>query len=168
MLGERHVRTLLEGALSGCKQADQAEVLLSTEDSALTRFANNTIHQNVAERNSSLHVRVVIGKRIGVARANSLEASAVREAAESACTIARFSAENPDFVSLPSPGPAAQPVKAFADTTAKVSPEQRARGVRTIIRQAEDSQLTAAGAYSTSCDEIAVANSLGVFAYQAS
>jgi len=66
MLGKKHVRTLLEGALVACKEADQAEVLLTTSDEALTRFANNTIHQNVAERNSSLHVRVVMGKRIGV------------------------------------------------------------------------------------------------------
>ena len=31
--------------------ADQTEVLLISQDSALTRFANNQIHQNVAEKN---------------------------------------------------------------------------------------------------------------------
>ncbi|HLY64712.1 MAG TPA: TldD/PmbA family protein [Chloroflexota bacterium] len=168
MLGERHIRTIVEGALSACKQADQAEVLLSTSDEALTRFANNAIHQNVAERNSSLQVRVVIGKRIGVAGANSLEGKAVREAAESACALARLSEENGDFVSLPSGGKAKAVSEAFAESIAAETPEQRAAGVSTMIRRAERDGLTAAGAYSTSCDEVAVANSLGVFAYQPS
>ena len=124
MLGERHVRTLLEGALHACKGADQAEVLLSTSDEALTRFANNTIHQNVAERNSMIRVRVVIGKRIGVATANSLEAKAVGEAAEAAYTIARFSEENADFQSLPAPGGSAKPMdEAFSDVTAATASE---------------------------------------------
>jgi PmbA protein len=169
VLGQRHVRTILEGALLACKEATQAEVLLSASDEALTRFANNTIHQNVAERNSSLQVRVVFGRRIGVARANSLEASAVRQAAASACTIAQFSEENPDFVSLPAQDGAVSAIpEAFAEPTAATSPEQRANAVRTIIRRAEKDKLVAAGAYSTTCEEVAVANSLGVFGYQPS
>jgi predicted Zn-dependent protease len=169
VLGERHVRTILEGALAACPQADQAEALLFTEDSALTRFANNTIHQNVAERSASLHVRVAIGKRIGVARTDSLEAQAVREAAESACTIAGFSEEDPDFASLPAPAGAIQPIAAgFSEATAASTPRQRADAVLAMIRRAEQDRLTAAGACSTSCEEVAVANSLGVFAYQPS
>lgn len=169
MLGERHIRTLLDGALAACKEADQTEVLLTTSDEALTRFANNTIHQNVAERNASVHVRAVIGKRIGVARANSLEAQAIREAAESACTIARYSEENPDFTSLPAPADAmAAILEAFSERTAGSSPEQRAKAVQAVIRRAERDKLVAAGTYSTSCDEVAVVNSLGVFAYQPS
>jgi PmbA protein len=169
MLGEKHARTLMEGALAACKEANQAEVLLFTDDSALTRFANNTIHQNVAERNSSLHVRAVIGTRIGVATTNSLEAQAVRDAAESACTIARFSAENPDFTSLPSPAASIVDVpEAFSEVTAGRTPKQRADAVTAIIRRAERDKLVAAGAYSTGCAEVAVVNSLGTFAYQQS
>lgn len=168
MLGEKHVRTILEGALAACREATQAEVVLTTSDEALTRFANNTIHQNVAERNTSLRVRVAIGKRIGVASANSLEAQAVRQAAETACTIARFSEENPDFVSLPQAEPVAAMPQAFAEDTAHATPRQRAQAVKTIIRRAEKDKLVAAGAFSTSCEEVAVANSLGVFAYQPS
>jgi predicted Zn-dependent protease len=169
MLGERHIRTILEGALAGCKEASQAEAVLFTDDSALTRFANNTIHQNVAERNSSLRVRAVVGKRIGVASTNSLEAQAIREAAESACAMARFSEENPDFISLPGPsGPVVSIAEAFSEGTAATTPDQRAAAVTTMIRRAEADRLTAAGAYRTECGEVAVANSLGVFAYQAS
>ena len=34
---------------------------------ALTRFANNYIHQNVEETDTSITVRAVLGKKIGVA-----------------------------------------------------------------------------------------------------
>ncbi|HEX6511515.1 MAG TPA: TldD/PmbA family protein [Chloroflexota bacterium] len=168
MLGERHIRTIVEGALAARTEASQAEVLLTISDEALTRFASNTIHQNVAERNSSVRVRVAIGKKIGVASTNSLEARAVRDTAESACAIARYSEENPDFVSLPKAERVPPLAQAFSDATAAVTPEQRAKAVRDIIRRAEADKLTAAGTYSTSCQEVALANSLGTFAYQPS
>ena len=45
----------------------EAEVLVSSEESALTRFANSEIHQNVAETNVTINLRFVVGKRVGVA-----------------------------------------------------------------------------------------------------
>ncbi|MBV9120532.1 MAG: TldD/PmbA family protein [Chloroflexi bacterium] len=168
VLGERHLRTLIEGALSACKSATQAEVVLTSEDSSLTRFASNTIHQNVAERNTSIRVRAVLGRRIGVASTNSLEAAAIKQAAESACEIARYAEENPEFESLPAPRPVQPVAGAFSEATAASTPEQRAAAAGTLIRYAESSGLVAAGTVAASCDETAVGNSLGTFAYQAS
>ena len=45
--------------LIGLSAADQTEVVAIGTDSALTRFANSTIHQNVGERN--VQVRVADG-----------------------------------------------------------------------------------------------------------
>ena len=39
----------------------EVEAILASDTSALTRFANNAIHQNVSERNTQLSVRAVIG-----------------------------------------------------------------------------------------------------------
>src|SRR5207245_1240771 len=47
--------------------ADETEVLVTEQDGALTRFANNGIHQNVAERNTTVRVRVVKNGKTGVA-----------------------------------------------------------------------------------------------------
>ena len=44
------------------------------EDSALTRFANSEIHQNVAETNVTINLRVVVGKRVGVASSGRTDA----------------------------------------------------------------------------------------------
>ena len=45
---------------------------------ALTRFANNTIHQNVAERERALSVRPVIGSRTARASTNRLDPDSIR------------------------------------------------------------------------------------------
>jgi hypothetical protein len=55
----------LEAALR--EGVTEAEALVMAEDSALTRFANSEIHQNVAETNVVINLRVVVGKRVGVA-----------------------------------------------------------------------------------------------------
>ena len=47
--------------------AGEAEVLVMREDGALTRFANSEIHQNVAQRDVAVNLRVVLGKRVAVA-----------------------------------------------------------------------------------------------------
>ena len=82
--------------------ASEAEVLVTGDDSYLTRFANSEIHQNVAETNGSLNLRVAIGKRIGVASSNRLDDEGLRRLAETASAIARNSASG-DTTPLPPP-----------------------------------------------------------------
>lgn len=50
---------LLEAA--GAAGSDQAEALVVASDDALTRFAGNRIHQNVASTDTELQLRVVVG-----------------------------------------------------------------------------------------------------------
>src|SRR5690349_9788829 len=52
----------------------EAEALVIAEDEALTRFANSQIHQNVAEVDVTVNLRVAIGKRIGVASSGRTDA----------------------------------------------------------------------------------------------
>jgi len=146
--------------------AEQTEVIIMSEDSGLTRFANSYIHQNVAERNVGLRVRAVVGKKIGVASINDLSPEALERVVEKALAIAKLQPENPDFISLPSPTPIAE-VEAFDEATAAFSPEARARAVGVICRLAVNNGLIASGAFTTGGYELAVANSLGVFAYHA-
>src|SRR5712675_1583503 len=99
---EAKVRSLLNKIL-GYSQAEQTEVIYFGTESALTRFANNHIHQNVAESNHELHVRAVVGKRTGVATTNRLDDESLRRVTELALEIAHLSPENPEFHSLPGP-----------------------------------------------------------------
>lgn len=163
MLGERRIKEITDAALAA-SAAEQTEVVLISREEELTRFANSTIHQNVAESDAELRVRVVQGRRIGVASSNDLTQGGIEKVVQTASSLARLQRENPDFRSLPVPQPTVQ-VEAFVEATAGYTPEDRARVAGTICREAVAHGAVASGTFSTARMEIAVANSLGVFAY---
>ena len=92
-------------ALARAAGAGEAEALVSVDQAQLTRFANSEIHQNVAETNGTLNLRVAIGRRVGVASSNRLDDESLRRLAETATGIARQSAELEDWAGLPEPTP---------------------------------------------------------------
>jgi predicted Zn-dependent protease len=143
---------------------DQTEVLIFSNDEHLTRFAVNTIHQNVSETDVTVRVRAVFGKKTGVASGNDLSNEALQKTVESAEMAARFQQDNPDFHSLPEPQ-AAREVDAYFEPTATCAPEQRALGVSAICAMSRENNLEAAGAFSTAINELMVVNSLGTAAY---
>ena len=163
LLGERELQRIARTAMAATA-ADQVEVLVYSGTSSLTRFANNYIHQNVEETDTSVHVRAVIGKKIGVASTDVLSDEGLRSVAERAVTLARLQQDNEDFVSLPRPTPIT-PVDAFKRATADFTAEQRAEVVRAICEASVESGCIAAGAFRTAHGEVAVANSLGIWAY---
>jgi predicted Zn-dependent protease len=146
--------------------ADEVEALVSDERAQLTRFANSEIHQNVAETNGSLNLRVAIGKRVGVAGSNRLDDDGLRALAETAVAIARNSAELEDWGGLPEPTPIAEIAAAWSVGTAGATPEQRAEGVRAVIAAADAAGVRAFGSFSTAAEHLAVANSRGIRAVQ--
>ncbi len=161
---EASVRALLQKVLS-FSQAEQTEVVYNATESALTRFATNHIHQNVAESDHDLRIRAVVGKKVGVATTNRLDDESLRRTVEQALEIARIQPENPEFHSLPSPQPIT-PAPAYNERTANFAPEERARRVGVIVQLAKERGLESAGAFSTNVHYAAVANSLGIFAYE--
>src|SRR5256885_17072945 len=114
---ETSVRALLQKVLN-YSRADQTEAIYLGTESALTRFANNFIHQNVAESNHELRVRAVVGKRIGVATTNRLVDRSLQHEAEQPLDIACLSPEKPEFHSLLGPQPIV-PAYGFSERTAK-------------------------------------------------
>src|SRR5215469_9787667 len=83
--------------------ADELELLVAGGKSALTRFANNTIHQNVAEENYVASIRASFGQRTARATTNKLENESLRRAVHSAEAIARVQQPNPDLLPMASP-----------------------------------------------------------------
>ncbi len=146
--------------------ADQAEVLIYGGTSALTRFANNYIHQNVQETDLSVRVRAVLGKKTGVAATDAVTPEALRAVAERAVSLAKLQQDNEHFTSLPFPQPIAA-APALVAATAQCGAEQRAAIVATICEAADKPRLVAAGAFRTGESEAAVINSRGVWAYHA-
>jgi predicted Zn-dependent protease len=153
-------------ALAQAAGATEVEALVSDERAQLTRFANSEIHQNVAETNGSMNLRVAIGKRIGVASSNRVDDEGLRALAETATAIARNSAELDDWGGLPEPTPITEIPAAWSEETAGATPEQRAEGVRAVIAAADEAGVRAFGSYSTAAEHLSVANSHGIRATQ--
>jgi predicted Zn-dependent protease len=165
MIGQRRIKAVADGILAR-SVADQTEVVIQATDTALTRFANSSIHQNVSETNTEVRIRVVMGTRIGLATTNNLDEAALARTLEKALATARLQPENPDFKSLPGPLPI-QEVSAFSEATAGYTAEARARGAGSICVLARKEGVVASGALTTTVLEIGVVNSLGVSAYHA-
>ena len=153
-------------ALAEAAGADEVEAVVSADEARLTRFANSEIHQNVAETNQSLNLRVAIGRRVGVASSNRLDDEGLRRLADTAVAIARNSAELEDWAGLPEPTEIHELPAAWSDGTAGSTPELRAEGVRAVIAAADAAGVRAFGSFSTSAERLAVANSKGIRAGQ--
>jgi predicted Zn-dependent protease len=69
--------------------ADEVEVLFSGGTFALTRFANNAIHQNVAEENHVLSVRTVFGQRTARATSNKFDDESLRQTVKGSESLAK-------------------------------------------------------------------------------
>ncbi|MBI2777087.1 MAG: TldD/PmbA family protein [Chloroflexi bacterium] len=149
--------------------ATEAEALVTTEDAALTRFANSEIHQNVAESNVGVNLRFIIGKRIAVMSTGRTDDEGLRALVERAAATARIVEELEDWGGLPAPdGPGVlDGLEAGCATgTAEASPEFRADGARAVIAAADAQGVLAYGSFAISTEGMAVANTSGIRANQ--
>lgn len=165
MIGRDDTLKVLDKVVSYAKNFE-ASVTLRAEDLALTRFYRNHIHQNLKRHNQALTVRVVRGKRSGVASTNLLDDGSLRWAVQSAFENMEASGEDPDFPGLPRPEPI-QDVTTYVPSTANLKPKDRADACGTVISLAKQKKLQAAGTYSSAVFETAVANTAGIRAYNA-
>lgn len=148
------------------KGASQAEVTVVVNESSLTRYTHNVIHQNVAQSKYYLNLEVVVdGNKLGSTAVNSLEEEAIDESVDRALKIARVSTPDPDFISFTEPREIAPLPMIYVKRTAEVTPEEKAESIKTLIETAldYDKQVTwSTGAYSTEQMMYAIANSLGL------
>jgi PmbA protein len=146
--------------------ADEIEVLFAGGKSALTRFANNTIHQNVAEENYVVSVRTAFGGRTARSTTNKLDDESLRRVVQSSEKLTKVQHPDSDLLPVPRADENTRPTQAipgrhFTDT-ANITPAERAETVNKIVSIAEKHQLTTAGIVSTSESIEGVFNSRGL------
>src|SRR6202047_1837750 len=144
-------------------EADETEIEIDSTTDALTRFANNTIHQNVAEHTLSISVRAVVDGRTARATTNKTDQESLRRVAAAAAPLARHQPENPDLLPMLCPQKY-QKVARYFDATASENPLDRARAVTRVCKMAERAKQTAAGIFSSGVHQSILANSNGLFA----
>jgi PmbA protein len=158
--------------------ADDVEVLFSGGQFALTRFANNTIHQNVAEENRVVSVRSVFGGRTARAFTNKFDEESLRQVVRSAEGLARVQHPDAELLPMPdlreaagrsdtgrtgeSPVPTRTAPSRHFPQTAGITPELRAEGVKKIVGVAAKHRLTTAGVFSSGESFEGIFNSRGL------
>ena len=161
---ERELRSITDRVLRIAKASGipEAEVHVDEVIDALTRFANNSIHQHVAEHGLNVSLRVVVDGRTARVTTNRVEEDSLRAALESAASLA--SSQPKDLGLLPLPGKQTyRPVLRFIDATAALSADSRARAVKNTCNLAESKGQIAAGIFSSGQSQSVLANSRGLF-----
>jgi predicted Zn-dependent protease len=137
----------------------EAVATCSLGPSALTRFANSRIHQNVADERSRAQVLVVLdGGRVARAATTKLDDDGLRRAVEQALAAATLRAPDPEWPGLAPPEPAPV-VDHWDDASADASPDDRAGLVRQFVDAGEG--LEAAGFCSTAAEIHALRSTSG-------
>jgi PmbA protein len=150
--------------------ADEVEAIFTGSRFALTRFANNIIHQNVEEENSIVSIRTNFGGRTARATANQFDDDSLRRAVAASEDLARVQAPDPDLLPMPDASEAygrpgqtpVPPLSRFFEATAAITPADRAEVVRGVVSVAAKHSLTTAGIYSNSESQEGIFNSRGL------
>jgi PmbA protein len=160
------------GRIKRLSSADEVEVLFYGGRFALTRFANNTIHQNVEEENHIVSVRTVFGGRTARASTNKFDEDGLRRVVESSEALAKVQHPDSDLLPMPDSAEAAGnadksvrasrvPSRHFAETAA-ITPQLRADGVKRNVEVAKKHRLTTAGIFSSAESVEGIFNSYGL------
>ena len=145
---ERELRGIIEKILRLAKSAgaEETEVHVDEVADALTRFANNGIHQNVSEHGLTVSIRTVAEGRTARATTNRTEEDALRAAIEASLSLAHSQPKDPRLLPMPGRQHYARESR-FVNATAAFPPEDRARAIRRACDIAAKKGQVAAGIF---------------------
>jgi PmbA protein len=165
LLSERDLRRIVDTVLRLARStgAQETEVHIDEVADNLTRFANNGIHQNVAEQGLTVSIRTVVDGRTARATTNRMEEDSLRATIEASLSLAHSQPKDPQI--LPEPGKQRyRSVNRFVKQTAALSAEERSRAVRSACDLAIKNGQVAAGIFASGQSQSAMGNSRGLFA----
>jgi len=141
---------------------DRADALVTAGSgtSALTRFANSRIHQNMASDEDHVRLRVIVdGGRIAQAATTRVDDDGLARLVERTIAAARLCPPDPSYPGLASPA-ALREVDHFDAATAAASPDARAEIVAAFVDAGRD--LESAGYCSTEADTHVLCSTTGI------
>ncbi len=139
----------------------EAQATVGVGETALTRFANSFIHQNVADATRTVTVKVAVEGRVARGTDNRTDDGALAALAERTVEAARLSPADPEWPGLAPPADPAD-IDNYDPDTAGASPERRASLVADFISAVPGTD--AAGYCDTESLVVGFANSRGHFA----
>ncbi|MEO7999400.1 MAG: DNA gyrase modulator, partial [Gemmatimonadaceae bacterium] len=165
ILTREEAQAIVEKAVKLSK-ADGIEVQLNTYYNGNVRFAANQVSTSGGTTDAQLSIQSSFGPKHAAVSTNDLSDEAIKRAVDQSERIARLAPDDPE--AMPSLGAQTyQNVNAFFESTANLTPEDRAKACLTALTMARSSgDLRAAGFLVTGLGASALGNKAGMFAYR--
>jgi len=135
-----------------------AAVVASAGPDALTRFAQSFIHQNVADADTTVSLRVASEGRTAIASTTRVDDAGLRALVDRTLAAASLRPPDPDYPGLAPPQPVTGDGR-WDQPTADATPDVRAEAVRAFVDAGRD--LEAAGYCATKAKHAAFVNTAG-------
>jgi predicted Zn-dependent protease len=166
LLSATDARQITDRLLS-TSRADSCVVSVDGGDTTNLRFARNNATTNGSLGSVSVSITSNFGGRSGSVTVNGLESEALTQAQLRAEEMARLAPVNPEF--MPPLGPQSYVAGlGYHEPSANMRASDLAAGSRSVIQQAVERKIIAAGYAETSTGFSAMATSAGLFAYDRS
>jgi len=166
LLSEKETKAVCDKLLSYTK-ADDAQVMVGSEDYSHLRFAANAFTTNGRREQASASITVWIDKKKGAANATDLEDESLKMAVAQAEQLARMAPVDKEY--LPTLGAQKyKPSGGYVDATVNLALSSRAKAIDEIIRMCEKEGVIGAGFHHASGDASGSATKNGNFHYRKS
>ncbi len=166
ILSEKNAKELLTKVLAFSK-ADECECNLDGQVGGNIRYARNTVSTAGEESDVTLAVQSTFGTRTGVATINEFDDASLEKVVRRSEELAKLAPENKEHMPIFGKQKYLNS-KTYFDSTAKVTPEDRANAANSSIQPSKKNKLVAAGFLEEVTSFSAIMNNKGLFAYNTS
>jgi predicted Zn-dependent protease len=143
-------------------QADGVFISLSIRKTALSRFSENQISQNVRKHTFSLTATSYFGQRSASASTTELEHEAIAQTLKRAEDLARIAPVDPEWVELLPQQTYSDRSPAFDEATATLSPLKTGEIIQQVCDLSKDAGVNGSGTLSFKASLDAIGNSAGL------
>ncbi|MEM9538634.1 MAG: TldD/PmbA family protein [Cyanobacteria bacterium P01_E01_bin.42] len=160
-LSEERALSIIESIIAQ-SQSDGVFVSLKAGESALSRFSENQIGQNITKHYFKLKITSYFGQRTASSSTTESDPEAWGETLRRSEELARFAPEDPEWMPLLSPQTYDERIPAFDEETADLSPRSRGELVNRACTLSRNAKMEGSGSLSTDCEVTAIGNSTGL------
>ncbi|MBF0362852.1 MAG: hypothetical protein HQK49_17670 [Oligoflexia bacterium] len=167
LYNKEKLQRLLSSAVKLSK-ADHVEIYCSIEDRQATRFSDNAISQNLAQKNLQIKIASHMGNKIGRVDINSFDKEIIERAIRQSEEIAIILPDDPEYLPPLQKGEGKQYLKSKIskkDVDDHLSFDQIAQKIQEGINSCKKKSAKFAGSYKHSRYQEAYMNSNGLFAH---
>jgi len=164
MIDKEQAFSLLRQALAA-SGADMTEAVIKQERLTLSRFAESRITDNIDKEETTLYIRAIRDKKLGVVSTGDLSPEGIKKAAADCEEIIQYIPADDKLPEFPAGDPVSMTENQAAPGTSNFGPEKRAEAIETIARIGQKGNLEASGAYRIEHLAVAVQNSRGMERY---